>query len=427
MRVDVYLFPAVVGGGLGDIEEVLAAGRRLARAGHPVLLYRRRGVPLPRSVDGPWDWPAGLVRTDRPVPRNRGALTVAPAWGVSAAADRPGRLGRGGAWAGEAAEIERVYGETRTLHVSLEEFARTLTSGAESRERLREGGVRSRELGKGMRGVRSRGEVTEFRAAFARFRAFDRPNLLHLFTTFRYDPGFAREFPNAVEVGPLWPQRFRPVPPRRPGRRATARRWVWYASPSSAAAILPSVLEGLAEDTRPLASLYVRSPRPLPATSPSPVPLLVETDPVDPRRWNARFRAADVRIVTGSRSLLEAIEVGGPFLYFNGILGSGARRRRHRPEKLLALLDLARRAGVPPDVRRDLADFSIGRRVARVVHRVAVRDGGWRRFARLPRGTGFAPPFEDAGRLIARVAAALARPGSDATRIVARVRARSNP
>ena len=29
--VDVYLFPSVVGGGLGDIEEVLAAGRELSR------------------------------------------------------------------------------------------------------------------------------------------------------------------------------------------------------------------------------------------------------------------------------------------------------------------------------------------------------------------------------------------------------------
>ncbi len=61
--LDVYLFPAVVGGGLGDIEEVLLAGRRLARAGFPVYLFRRPGRPLPRSP-GP---PAG--RSARSPPR----------------------------------------------------------------------------------------------------------------------------------------------------------------------------------------------------------------------------------------------------------------------------------------------------------------------------------------------------------------------
>ncbi len=51
--LDVYLFPAVVGGGLGDIEEVLLAGRRLARAGYPVHLFRRPGRPLPRWPSRP--------------------------------------------------------------------------------------------------------------------------------------------------------------------------------------------------------------------------------------------------------------------------------------------------------------------------------------------------------------------------------------
>jgi hypothetical protein len=143
--VDVYLLPAVVGGGLGDIEEVLAAGRRLAGAGFRVRLYRPAGRSLPPSVEGPWSWPA-LARVDRVVPSASAALTVSPAFGVSAAPYRPGPLGRAGPWADEAREIEAAYGPARTLHASLEEFARTLTSLEEARERWREGGVPTRTI-----------------------------------------------------------------------------------------------------------------------------------------------------------------------------------------------------------------------------------------------------------------------------------------
>ncbi|MFZ0892009.1 MAG: hypothetical protein WAN77_06370, partial [Thermoplasmata archaeon] len=56
-RLDIYLFPAIVGGGLGDIEEVLCAGRRLAESGFPLRLLRAPDRPLPPSVSGPWEWP----------------------------------------------------------------------------------------------------------------------------------------------------------------------------------------------------------------------------------------------------------------------------------------------------------------------------------------------------------------------------------
>ena len=93
--MDVYLLPAVIGGGLGDIEEVLAAGRRLSRAGFPIFFYRRPGRALLPAVDGPWEWPPHrTVRRLRPTARV--ALTVTPAWGVSAAPRRSGALGRPG-------------------------------------------------------------------------------------------------------------------------------------------------------------------------------------------------------------------------------------------------------------------------------------------------------------------------------------------
>lgn len=415
--VDVYLFPAVVGGGLGDIEEVLAAGRVLRRAAFPVYFWRAAGQPLPRSVEGPWAWPT-LRRVPQPVLRHRAALTVSPSWGVSAAPDRPGPLGRGGAWAEESARVEAEYGSDRTVHVSLEEFARTATSLRETRERLREGGVRARALGRRLAEARAAREVEVFRAAFRRFRAFDRPNVLHVFASFRRDPGFTREFPPAVQTGPLWPRRYRRTFPA--VGRASHREWVWYASPASAEEIAPAVADELAA-AKPSVHLFVRSPRPWVSLA-HRRGVSVETRPLSPRAWRRRFRRAEVRIVTGSRSLLEALELGGPFLYFNGVLGRGGARRRHRPEKLLGLLALGAASGLAPDVRRDLADFSRGRRVAEVVGRVVRRQGGWRRGPSPVRPRGFAPPYDDAGRLLVTVARALARPDGAARAVVRRAR-----
>jgi len=411
--VDVYLLPAVVGGGLGDIEEVLAAGRRLARAGFPIFLYRAPGRALPRSVDGPWDWPP-LRRTERVPGRSAAALTIAPAWGLSAAPTRPGPLGRGGAWADEAAAIEAAYGAGSTVHVSLEEFARTLTPAREDRERFREGGVRSRALAARLRESVASGQRQRMHEAFERYRAFDRPNVLHLFATLRRDPGFTREFPAAVQTGPLWSGA------RAPAARRRRTEWVWYASPASAETIAPAVEAGLAAAARPV-RLVIRRDRVW-----GKVPGSATTEhlltPVPAVAWRARFAAADLRVVTGSRSLLEAIEVGGPFLYFNGILGRGATRRRHRPEKLRELLTVLRQRDSPEDLLRDLADFGSGRRVAAVVTRAANREGGWRRFPRRVAPVGFRAPYDDAGRLIVAVARRLAGRPNDAAAIVALAR-----
>jgi len=419
--VDVYLFPAVVGGGLGDIEEVLAAGRHLARAGFPLHLYREGGRPLPPNVEGPWEWPP-VVREKRLRPRARSALTVSPSWGVSAAPSRPERFGRGGPWEAEARRVERAYGADRTLHVSLEEFARTLPSAEETRERFREGGVPARAIGARYRAARSAKEVEAFRHAFRAFRGFDRPNVLHLFATFRPDRAFGREFPEAVQTGPLGPGHGRAGPPDR--RRPGPREWVWYASPASAERIAPAVLRGLA-GLRPPVSLYVRSPRPWPSV-PGTKGLRVETAAGPASVWRSRFRNAELRVVTGSRTLLEAMEVGGPFLYFNGVLGHGSGRRRHRPEKVRAWLDLARRSGVPRELRRDLADFARGRRVTEVVRRAARREGGWARFPARLVPSGFPRSRATAERVLLAAARALSRPDARASEVVARFR-RSNP
>lgn len=412
--------PAIVGGGFGDVEEVLCAGRALAKAGFRPAVYRQEGKPLPRGLDAAWAWPPHQRRAHLR-PRARCALTVAPAWGITCAPERAEAFGRPGPWADETAEIERAYGPHRTVHVSLEEFARTLTPREETLERLREGGVRSRELPGRLARARRSGEVELYRRAYRRFRAFDRENVLHLYATFGYDRRFAREFPEAVQVGPLWPG-LGPLPLRASRR---GRDWVWYASPASAEAIAPAVVAGLRDHDRS-PRLLVRTPRPWSAVR-SSAGVAILTTPLSAAAWHRHFVGAGVRLVTGSRTLLEALEVGGPFLYFNGTIGRGAARHRHRPEKIAAFLRLARSAGWPPDLLRDLADFSRGRRVLEIVRRVAAGCGEWSRFPSGPRPTGFAPGYADAGALLVQLARSFEEGKRPASELVAAVREQSHP
>jgi hypothetical protein len=406
--------PAVVGGGLGDIAEVLDAGRVLRHGGFPTILFRPAGRPAPRDLDGPWGF-EGVERRTTLAPHARRALTVTPNWGVSAAPDRPGALGRGGVWSEEAEAIERRYGRDATVHVSLEEFARTLTSREENAERWREGGRTAREIRRLRRTAAFAKDVERFHREFRRFRGFDRPNVLHLFQTFRPRAAFAREFPEAVQVGPIWP-----APAVRPHRSARASvDWVWYASPSSSAKSVAEIDRGLRGS--PVRGLTVRSPRALPIPRDSPVRWSVEPAR-SPAVWGERFAAASLRIVTGSRTLLEALALGGPFLYDNGVLGGGRRRHRHRPEKIRSLLAGWRSRGESPTVLRDLDSFSRGRRVASVV-RAAATDPEWsRRFPRLPPVDGFPNDRRDGGAYLLRVARAFATDRETSTELVRRLR-----
>jgi hypothetical protein len=304
--------------------------------------------------------------------------------------------------------------------VSLEEFARTLGTRAEARERLREGGVPARAIAGRLRAAERRGELETYRAAYERFRAFDRKNVLPLFATFRFSAAFRREFPEAVQAGPLWPHRYRSRGRATDRPRSTHGEWVWYASPASAERIAPKVLEGL-EGVRPPVHLYIRSPRPWRGLPPSAC-FTLTTEPIRPREWRRRFATAAVRIVTGSRTLLEALEVGGPFLYFNGLLGHGSRTRRHRPEKIVELLEVARRGGVPASLRLDLARFARGVDVSGVVRRTAHRSSGWERLRASTVRAIFPAPFDDAGALLLAIARSLARDEGGASGLVQRVR-----
>ena len=394
---------------------MLDAGRVLRQAGFPTYLYRAPDRPMPRDVDGPWDL-RGIRRTEAIVPRAPRALTVTPNWGVSAAPDRSGPMGRGGVWAGEANAVETVYGSDRTLHVSLEEFARTLTSAEENAERWREGGRTAREVARLRRGARFRRDAARFHREFRRFRGFDRPNVLHLFQTFHPRAAFTREYPEAVQVGPIWPDLGGAQ-----GRRTRApSEWVWYASPSSSAKFVDAIDEGLRGT--PVRCVRVRSPRELAVPRESSVGWSVEPAR-SPAEWRAEFATASLRIVTGSRTLLEALVLGGPFLYSNGVLGDGRRRHRHRPEKIRTLLDGWRASGASARVLRDLDSFSKGRRIASVV-RVAATDPDWvREFPRAPPVSGFPEPGRDGGAYLTEVARTFASGSERSAELVERLRA----
>jgi hypothetical protein len=415
--LDVYLQPAVVGGGLGDIEEVLAVGRRIERLGWRPFLYRRPGRPLPPMVAGPWGWPS-VRRVHRIVPQHLHALTVSPWWGVSANPELGGSA-PAGPWSPETIDIERAYGRDHVVHLSLEEFARTLTSRQQTRERWREGGVATRAIARRLATPAGIRDVVTFHDAYRKWRAFDRLNVLHLFAGFRRSVAFAREFPEAVQSGPLWPETHSP------GRvRRSRRRWVWYASPSTSdrlARKLSIALSSPGPGEAPV-EVDVRSPRPF-HPPPAPGVRWRRLRPMSSGEWSRRFRRAELRIATGSRTLLEALLAGGPFLYFNGVLNTGPRTRRHRPEKIDQLLDLWRCQGVAPSLRRDLSDFSRLRRVSPIVRR-AVRDPRWS--AQFPSRTAAAdypPAWAHAGRLLDRWVAEWARSAAPSSDFVARVRA----
>ena len=418
--LDVYLLPAVVGGGWGDIGEVRDAGEELHRAGFRPQVLRLGAAPWPREVTGPWGW-TSIVRAEEIRPRSPRALTVSACWGLAAAPHRSTALGRAGPWADEVVAIEAAYGPEHTLHVSLEEFARTLSSHDENRERFREGGVGRRETSSRTRGAAGRADRATWRRAFRLHRGLDRPNVLHLFATFSRSPGFGREFPEAVQVGPLWPTVSSPDRRARSAPSGHRPRVVlWYASPSSSPAIAPDLVRGLGRGSGPV-RLDVRSPRPFSLASTDRVDVRF-IGPQPPASWSRRFAAADLRVVTGSRTLLEAIDARAPFLYFNGVLGTGRRRRRHRPEKVRALLSEWRRRRVDPVVVRDVEAFSRGQRVAEVAAR-ALFDRAWR--SRFPSALGRAVSrLPDAGTVLGEVAREFARGDVPAPALVRAVRAR---
>lgn len=412
--VDVYALPAVVGGGAGDIVEVLEASRWVERSGAPVSLFRASGRPLPPGVEGRWPARHVVHRLVRNHPR---AVTLCAQFGVTAEQERSGPLGRPGPWAPEVAAIEETYGRDATLHLSLEEFARTLTASRQVDERYREGGVRAGDPRRPRPGAARRAEVEVARAAYRRFRSFDRPNLLTIFPTFVRSPGFAREFPESVQTGPLRPA---DAPTRWSAPRGR-RQVLWYASPASSGRLVPGVAAAMGDPPGGF-RLSVRSSRPLafPVRSGSDI---AQIPGRSDREWQREWDRARLVLVTGSRSLLEALHRQVPFLYFSGVSGSGARTRRHRPEKIQGLLRLLQLSGAPAQLRGDLDRFSRAQSVEPILRRAL--GGSPRRPRAWPWSVGFRPTFGSAERLVVDVVRRFGRTDATAPELIRAVRRES--
>lgn len=412
--VDVYALPTAIGGGAGDIVEVLEASRWVERSGTPVFLFRGPGRPLPAGVEGRWPARRVVHRLLRKHPR---AVTLSAQFGVTAEEERSGPLGRPGPWAPEAAAIEATYGVEATLHLSFEEFARTLTAPQQVDERYREGGVAAGDPRRPRSGAARRAEVEVARAAYRRFRSFDRPNLLTIFPTFVRSPGFAREFPESVQAGPLRPADASSTWSPRSG----PRRVVWYASPASSDRLVPGLADAM--DHMPGGfHLRMRSSRPLPfpvRSRPNVAQIPVQGD----REWGREWDQARLVIVTGSRSLLEVLHRRVPFLYFNGVSGTAARTRRHRPEKILGLLTLLQLSGASAQLRRDLDRFSRAQSVEAIVRRALA--GPPRRAQAWPWSIGFPPAFRSAERLVVELVGRFGRSEATAPELVRAVRTES--
>ena len=390
--VDVFLLRAVVGRGRGDLAEI------------DELAHRLRRTDLRIASRSPWRAPS---------PRAPRALVVASQWGVTAARAHSGPLGAPGPLRPIVEELERAYGREYVVQVSLEEFARNLPERAAVREWFREGGVSEREVDARARRARRTGAITRFRREYRRFRGFGVPNLIVLFPTFVPSAAFAREFPDAVQCGPLAAARTHRFRPRHRARR-TRPDVFWYASPGTSARLW----ERVGREPGIRWTIVGDGGRALgiPPSSGSARPQL------SGRRWNDAWRRADLRIVTGSRTLLEALADGRPFLYFNGVVGR-RRSRAHRPEKLRSLLELWRRAKISARLRRDLAEFARLQGARRIL-RQALSSSAWRKsWPARPIVGPWNSELRDAGRLIERLVRRWAASSEPAPSFAARERA----
>ncbi|MCI4322459.1 MAG: hypothetical protein L3K03_00295 [Thermoplasmata archaeon] len=371
------------------------------RAGFPIVVLPFPGRRTPSWWDAPWDWPPAC-RPSRPRPTASRALTLCTNWGVTATPAHPGPLGHAGPWAPAVDSIESAYGTENVVHVSFEEFGRTFSSRRQEFERYREGGWPVRRIQQKLRSASGQRGIRNAHEAYARYRGFARPNVLHLYPSFQPAPGFRREFPEALECGPFRPDISREHAYRPRGRAGRTPVWFWHASPGSSARLaqaLDPVVEALGTQ---LILEYRGDPWEHDPSSNAIEWRRLEHLPAP--EFRRRFRAADLRIVTGSRTLLEALWIGGPFLYFHGVLNSGAHLRRHRPEKLEALLRLWKSQGVSPEVAHDLASFSRLRNLHPIVRR-ALEDRRWASaFRRRPISRGFSAPWHEAGELLEAIA-----------------------
>ncbi len=432
----VYVFPCRIQQGLGEWVETARAVRLLPRAGYPLYHLRSalpqgesrrdpRAVPLDPSRKGTEPFPpVRALATPVRAPR---AVAVVTWFGVtarrvdSAGDPMPGPL------ADRFERLREAHPEG-LLVLSLEEFGTARTSREAMTEGLRQAGFTGEQIRQRLRTPGGTDHLRRYREAFRQARAGERDDVLHLFPEFSPSLPALREFPFALPVGPFSPpgdglRPWRPSIPRRP------LRVVWYASASSAPRLMAPLLDALGDLSRPVDLAVRPGPSWGPFILPSARPRSVQVTGLAPegrRRWEQRLRRADLRVVGGSQSLLEAISGSVPFLYFNGALstpsgGSVGFRR----EKLLSFLRGSAHRPAERQVARDLRAFADLRGIPGVVRRAAGSPAWRSSCVRMERNAGksFPVPLRVGERYVLRLIRAFEGTDEPVPRFVQRTRA----
>ncbi len=404
-RIPIYILPARIQAGWGDIVEMSRACEWLAGPQTHLLHLRRktcgrdqnfredpRTVPIdPGTVDLPGF--RDILEVDHPEGTGR-AVVLVPWWGLTCRQKARGGPPRPkGIFFDTLTRIAEQHGRENVLVLSLEEFASNRDSRTARREALRQAGLPPdpRNATDGADWVR------RYHRAFEAARGGRDPRVLHLFGAFAEDRSAGREFPFTVCIGPFG------CPPASTIRRVTGPhrfippyRVVWYASPESSPEFLYRMLGDL-RDAPERIDLWIRTGTLWgPERRPEAIPPRVRVRFLpwqSSQVWDHTLVGAHLVIVGGSQSLVDALAAGKPFLYFNGFSsGSAGDSRAYRREKLQNLLTAWKARGVSVRVRQDLLDFADARSPGKVLLR-ALRDPRWSREELRPLRTGPWPPW----------------------------------
>ncbi|MDE1820542.1 MAG: hypothetical protein KGJ23_09150 [Euryarchaeota archaeon] len=437
--VVVYLYPCRIQQGWGDIAEMAQAAWALHRAGFelrylapPEAIHKRpdpRIVPFDPTAPGPIRFPP-VRRLFAPARRGR-AVVLATWWGLSA---RRSDL-EGGPLPGPLEDaitrIVRSHGAPNVLHVSLEEFGSDQTSLSALDEGLRQAGWSAARRQRALASPQGRRQQCAYHRAFALARAAEREGVVHLSATFSPSLPAMREFPFLLPVAPFGLGGTAILRPRVWDRGTSAdlarSAVIWYASPKSSVGFAPAFLSAL-KGRSPKVLLQVRAPPALEEkllALPQDDVSVEVLEELSPSRWRSALDRAHLRVVSGSQSLVEVVRGGGPFLYFNGLVGKPrGPTRAFRREKLLSLvraLDGLPRAGA---LSRDLLDFADGRNLRSVLRR-ALGSEAWREaMRRALAAVVLRLTAMDGDRTLVSIVQEFARSGEAANTFAKRVRER---
>lgn len=434
-RPPVYLFPCRIQEGWGDVAEFSRVAWALYRAGFPLVGEdpgRGRGrmdprvVPLDPREAGPVV-PFPPLHPPRDVPLRGRAILLATWWGLSCRTEDDEGDPVPGPWASSVTSVIRHRTPEEVLTVSLEEFGSAVPSRTFLSRQLATAGWSPGRVLRYMGSPQGKEHLFRYVSAFRRYRGASSPTTLHVVSQFAPDPEAAREFPFLVQTGPAEGSPRHKEPARVP--ESGPLRVLWYASPPSSRDFAPPLFAALSSLGRPV-DLVLRTRDPeLTEGDPGPSRGSLRVIPapeLPPEAWDRLEAEAHLRIVSGSQSLVEALEDRAPFLYFNGwVRTPSGKGRPFRTEKLLSLLSARGRSPAARSVNRDLWSFAGGRDLRAILRR-ALLSPAWRAEVVRRAPSRFPPRYRDMGAYVVEVARSFSREAIPSPALVARERAHAS-